>query len=655
MKRFKTLSALLLSVAMVLTLVPANTTKAAETDDITILYTNDVHTYIDEDLTYSRIAAYKNSLENVLLVDAGDHIQGTAYGGLDNGATIVQLMNATGYDLATLGNHEFDYGMEGCLNTVANASFPYVSCNFYHESNGVPGDNVLEGYKVMEVNGTKIAFIGITTPESFTKSTPKYFQDENGNYIYGIAGGEDGAALYSAVQKAIDAASAEADIVIALGHLGIDVSSSPWTSLEVIANTTGLDAFIDGHSHSVVPMQEVTDKAGNTVILSQTGNYLESVGQMTISSDGTISSKLLSADDLSQVTPDPTVKAIEDTWVAEVDARLGVKIADSDINFTINFPDSSDRAIRMSETNLGNFNADAYYWYANEVAGIDTDIAVMNGGGIRANVEAGDWTYLTCKTVNTFGNVLCVIQVSGQDILDALEFGARSVGMTDEATGAKAECGGFLHTAGLTYEINTSIEHTIPTDDKGVWAGSPATYRVHNVKVYNKATGAYEPLDLNKTYTMAGSNYTLLDCGDGFDMFGDAVKVLDGISEDYLAVSEYCMAFADSDGDGYAELTSTNSPLASYPNFMINYESLTGAGRITNTETSDTATSTQTTVTATNGVTYTVVAGDTLWGIATAKYGTGTKWTDIYLANQAAIADPGVLTIGQILNLPLAQ
>ena len=239
-----------------------NTETAGETEatgGVTILYTNDVHTYIDNDyevdetqtlpvIRYSTVAGYKATLENVLLVDAGDAIQGTAYGGMDDGATITKLMNAVGYDLATLGNHEFDYGMAGCMAAIEAAEFPYVSCNFYHEKDGVKGENVLDSYKVFEVNGVKIAFVGITTPESFTKSTPAYFQDENGNYIYGIAGGEDGEALYAAVQTAIDAASAEADYVIGLGHLGVDESSKPWTSKEVIANTTGLDAFIDGHS-----------------------------------------------------------------------------------------------------------------------------------------------------------------------------------------------------------------------------------------------------------------------------------------------------------------------------------------------------------------------------------------------------------------------
>ena len=241
----KKLFTLLLALAMVLSLCAPALAAEAEAETVNVLYTNDVHTYIDKDLNYTVAAMYRDTLDNVLMVDAGDHVQGTAYGSMDKGETIIKLMNAAGYDLATLGNHEFDYGMEGCMNAIEWAEFPYVSCNFYHEENGVKGENVLDAYKVFEIGGQKIAFIGITTPESFTKSTPAYFQDEEGNYIYGIAGGEDGSDLYATVQEAIDAASEEADVIIGLGHLGVDPASKPWTSEEVIANTTGFDAFID--------------------------------------------------------------------------------------------------------------------------------------------------------------------------------------------------------------------------------------------------------------------------------------------------------------------------------------------------------------------------------------------------------------------------
>ena len=531
---------------------------------VTVLYTNDIHTYITKDLTYSKVAAYKDSLENVLLVDAGDHIQGTAYGSMDKGATIAQLMNAAGYDLATLGNHEFDYGMDGCMAAIEAADFPYVSCNFYHEANGVPGEHVLDSYKVFEVGGVKIAFIGITTPESFTKSTPSYFQDENGNYIYGIAGGTDGEALYTAVQNAIDAASAEADYVIALGHLGVDESSQPWTSREVIANTTGLDAFIDGHSHTTIPMEEVTDEGGNTVILTQTGSYLDAVGQMTIAADGTITTQLLTAENLAEVTPDAEVKAIEDAWVAELDEQLGQVIGYSQVTLD-NYDAEGNRLVRKQETNTGDFAADALYYLFDEMD-LDVDVAVMNGGGVRNEAVTGEISYQTCKAIHTFGNVACLQTVTGQQLLDALEWGAKDV-----TADGSVENGGFLHVSGLRYTINTAIPSTVQQDDKGVWTGGPTgAYRVTNVEVLNNETGAYEPLDLTAQYNLAGYNYTLRDLGDGFAMFDGAVNVLDYVSEDYMVLANYVESFPVDEATGLPTIPADSQ-----------YAEVTGNGRIT--------------------------------------------------------------------------
>ena len=578
MKKTRRLLALLLAMAMMLALTVTagaeEVTTTAAKSEITVIYTNDVHTYIDKTLSYATVSAmkqdYQKAGKQVLLVDAGDHIQGTAYGGMDEGKTIVQLMNAAGYDIATLGNHEFDYGMARALATVKEAEFPYVSCNFYHEKNGVAGDPVLESYKVFDMNGTKVAFVGITTPESFTKSTPAYFQDANGKYIYGIAAGKDGSALYAAVQKAIDAASKEADYVIALGHLGIDPSSKPWTSEEVIAHTTGLDAFIDGHSHSTVEGKQVKDKAGNTVVLTQTGTAFAAIGEMTIAANGTITTKLTKEYEGS----DATVAALQKTWMDKVEGMLGEKIAETGIEFTINDAEGN-RAVRKGATNLFDLNADAFYWYINEVANLDCDVAVMNGGGVRATIEAGDWTYKSCKTVNPFGNVLCLMKVPGQMILDALEFGAKDT--------PDAESGGFLSAAGLTYEIDSTVKYTGSQDDKGVWqAGPTGEYRVRNVKIYNKTTGTFEPLDVNKTYTLGGINYTLRNQGDGFNMFQESAGmelVMEGIAMEYEAFAAYLKAFKDTDGNGYANLTSAASPLAALKNYPINYENAAGSGR----------------------------------------------------------------------------
>ena len=586
------------------------TTAAAPKEDVVILYTNDVHTYIDKPLSYDVIAGIKAELEktygegNVLLADAGDHVQGTAYGSMDKGDTILELMNAAGYDVATLGNHEFDYGMEKALANVEAADFPYLSCNFYNEKDGVKGDPVLEAAHIFATSGgMKVAFVGITTPESFTKSTPAYFQDADGNYIYGISGGEDGAALAADVQAAIDAVKADADVVIALGHLGDDPASQPWTSEETIAKVSGLDAFIDGHSHSTVPGKEVTDKDGNAVVLTQTGEYFDAIGMMVINGEtGDIRTDLIGYTELTEVVKDENgevkkddkgndvtevvgyelasalytgdvwpvdaeVAAIKNAWMADIDTELGAKIGQTALTLD-NYDGDGNRLVRSQETNTGDFCADALYYLFDNM-GLDVDVAVMNGGGVRNKAVTGELTYKVAKSIHTFGNVACLQTITGQQLLDALEWGARNAGSGEE-------CGGFLQVAGITYKIDTEWPESTQKDDKGVWIGAPTGgYRVHSVEVYNKETQAYEPLDLTATYNLAGYNYTLRDLGDGFNMFSGAVNVLDYVMEDYMVLANYITSFEDGVVDA------ANSPLAEkYPGMLLDYASVNGSGRI---------------------------------------------------------------------------
>ena len=545
--------------------------------DITILYTNDVHTYIDKQspkLTYAAIAdlkqSYQNAGKDVLLVDAGDHVQGTAYGSMDEGASIIKLMNAAGYDVATPGNHEFDYGMDRAKAIMKEADFPYLSCNWVDLRTTL---RVLPSVKVFVRGGRRIAFVGVTTPETFTKSTPAYFMDKaQRKYIYDIQGGEDGKKLYDAVQKAIDKAKLLADVVIGLGHLGVDPSSSPWTSEEVIAHTSGFDAFIDGHSHTVMENKQVQDASGKAVTLTQTGSYFANVGEMTIAADGTITTKLIPTHE----GMDAGIAAMQTGWVNTVDDMLGEKIAVGDSDFYVSDPATGKRRIRSAETNLGDFVADGIYTYFNEVEKLHCDVAIMNGGGIRADVPAGDWTFKTCKQVSPFGNVACLMSVTGKQIQDALEFAARFAGEDGK------ENGGFLQVAGATYEIHTDIPNTVQTDEKNVWIGSATgTPRVQNVKIYDKASGSYLPLDPGATYALAGMNYTLRNLGDGFAMFDGAELIKDYVSEDYLVMSTYAMTFDGADAAGLPHLSSANSPLAAYPGYLLNYEQPYGAGRIT--------------------------------------------------------------------------
>lgn len=582
----------------------------ATKEDVVILYTNDVHTYIDNPLSYDVVAGIREELEkiygegNVLLADAGDHVQGTAYGSMDKGDTILALMNAAGYDVATLGNHEFDYGMEKALANVEAADFPYISCNFYHENNGVRGENILESTHTFETaGGLKVAFVGITTPEAFIKSTPAYFQDENGNYIYGISGGEDGAALAADVQTAIDAVKETADVVIALGHLGDDPACQPWTSEEVIADVSGLNAFIDGHSHSTVVGKELSDKDGKTVVLTQTGEYFDSIGMMLIDGEtGAITTDLIGYNELTEAVKDANgevvkdengndvtevigyeltsslytgdtwpvdsdVTAIKDAWLTKVDAQLGDKIGETALTLD-NYDANGNRLVRSQETNTGDFCADALYYLFDDM-GMDVDVAIMNGGGIRNKAITGELTYKTAKNIHTFGNVACLQTITGQQLLDALEWGARNAGTGEEN-------GGFLQVSGITYKIDTDWPESTQKDDTGVWIGGPTGgYRVHSVKVYNKETNAYEPLDLTAKYNLAGYNYTLRNMGDGFNMFFGAVNVLDYVMEDYMVLANYIASFAG------GRVDATNSPLvAKYPGMLLDYSTVHGSGRI---------------------------------------------------------------------------
>lgn len=556
--------------------------------DIAVIYTNDIHTYIknrdlkDEkkakNLSYAALSALKDDIaaqgKEVILVDAGDHIQGTAYGDMDKGATIIQMMNETGYALATLGNHEFDYGISRIFELMKKAGFPYVSCNFYKTDDG---NLVLPAYKIIEKGGVRIAFIGISTPEGITKSTPTFFMDKNDNLLYDFYAGEDGSGLYNAVQKAIDEARPQADYIIALGHLGVDLSSVPYTSREVIQHTHGLDAFIDGHSHTLIDHEYVADSKGNAVLLTQTGAYFKGIGIMNITKEGEISTEILH----EYGRQNEKITEIENGWIKTIDEKLGEKVAVLDTKMFVMDPKNpAQRIVRCQETNLGDLTADAFYYYFNEKLKLDCDIAFSNGGGIRNAINPGDVSYFSAKTVFPFGNQLCVVEATGQQILDALEKGAMFAGVYDETKHIPAESGGFLHVAGIKYEIDSTVTSTVQMDDNGIWLGAPTgKYKVVNVMVYNRGTAEYEPLDLEKHYRLAGANYILKNLGDGMAMFKGIVPVLDFVGEDYIILADYFKSFKKGK-DKYPHISTENSPLKAYKNYLLDYENPFGSGRI---------------------------------------------------------------------------
>ena len=282
---------------------------------------------------------------------------------------------------------------------------------------------------------------------------------------------------------------------------------------------------------------------------------------------GAITTELLTADALANITPDTNVAAIKNAWIAEIDTQLGTVIGSASVALG-NYSDGN-RLVRSQETNAGDFCADALYYLFDNM-GMDVDVAIMNGGGIRNKADiTGDISYKICKEIHTFGNVACLQTITGQQLLDALEWGARTAGTGEE-------CGGFLQVSGITYKVDTAAESTVQMDDKGVWAGAPTgAYRVHSVKVYNKTTNAWDDLDLSAKYNLAGYNYTLRDLGDGFAMFDGAVNVLDYVMEDYMVLANYVEGFAN------GEVGATNSPLAAkYANYAVDYSTVNGTGRI---------------------------------------------------------------------------
>lgn len=549
--------------------------------DIVVLYTNDVHCGVDDNIGYAGLALYKKEMlaqtPYVALVDGGDAIQGAPIGTLSDGGYLIDIMNKVGYDFAVPGNHEFDYGMPRFLELAGKLNCGYYSSNFMDLRTG---SAVFAPYKMFTYGNTKVAFVGATTPESFTKSTPTYFQDGNGTYIYGFCEDESGKKLYTQIQASVDQAKAEgAEIVVLVGHLGENGTTDQWTSDNVIKNTAGIDAVIDGHSHEVYN-KYVKNKDGKDVLLTQTGTKLKNIGKLTIKTDGTMTSEMVTkvpegvvtstytvkkGDSLSRIAKrelgsydryreiynsnravlkDPNVltvgsqliipaksavtadgKAIDydtDRFIKAIQSQynetLKTVIGRTDTELTINNPATGNRAVRSGETNLGDLCADAYRVV------LGADIGLSNGGGVRASIKPGNITYNDTLTVFPFGNMGCVAEVKGQQIKDALEMASKNY---------PKESGGFLQVSGLTYTINSQTPSSVQVDEKGNFLKVNGAYRVSDIMVGGT------PLDVNKTYTVASHNYMLKSGGDGMTMFKGSKIIRDEVITDVDLLSSY--------------------------------------------------------------------------------------------------------------------
>jgi len=469
--------------------------SAAGTPEIVILFESDVHCSVDG---YAKIAALKDEISNqaeyVGLVTSGDFVQGGSLGVVSKGEYIVNIMNLIGYDAVALGNHEFDYKTER-LHELVNKLDATVVCSNYKKADEDVA--VFDPYTIVSYGDVDIAYIGITTPDTITSSSPAQFKNENGEYIYSFSGDE----LYETVQKSVDDAKKEgADYIIALSHLGTENVFQEWSAQALIKNTTGLDAVLDGHSHSVVEGLVVSDKAGENVVVASTGTAFANIGKLTIS-NGEIKTELISSETVEKSDEEITeyIATINEEYAKLGERKIGV----SEVNLTT-LDEQGNRIIRNAETNLGDFCADAY----REITG--ADIGFINGGGIRNDIDTGDITFNEILGVFPFGNKTCISEVTGQQIVDMLEYGLIFY---------PEENGSFQHVSGITFDFDPQIKHSVMLDENQEFVSIEGVRRVSDVKVLNQKTGMYEPIALDRRYTLASHSYLLMEYGGGATMF----------------------------------------------------------------------------------------------------------------------------------------
>lgn len=515
MKRGKKLSALFLALVMAFSLaVPAG---AANWDDdltghIVILHTNDVHGAIDN---YASVAALKDAYEaagaQVLLMDAGDFSQGSTSVNVSEGATAVELMNMAGYDVATTGNHEFDFGYANLKTLMESADFPILAADAFTAEGELAMDEANHTFQLGDVT---VGVFGLATPETATKAHPAKLEG-----VTFLAEDE----LFACAQEQVDELTAAGcDYIIALGHLGIDAESTGNRSIDLLENVTGIDVFIDGHSHStqsdIAEETNGTGMVGDT-ILTSTGTKLESVGVVDIAADGTIDASTISMEELNATegfTPDQDIATRVSEINAQIEEDMGQVIGTSEVDL-----DGVRENVRASETNLGDLITDAMLWQAGQ-DNEEVDAAITNGGGIRASIAAGDITKKSVNDVLPFGNTLYVVELTGAELLEALE---ASTYCTPEPVGA------FPQVAGIEFTINTGAAYDAGENYPGTTYAEPAS--INRVTILTVGGQAF---DADATYTIVTNDF-LAAGGDTYYAFSAAESGYDtGISLDQVVM-----------------------------------------------------------------------------------------------------------------------
>lgn len=496
----KRLLALVLSMILALGLaIPAMADDAAVADltgKIVILHTNDIHgrgTSGNGIWGYAALAQIKNDLiaagAEVLLLDAGDASQGTPLVNLSQGKVVIDFMNAVGFDAMAPGNHEFDWGYDNLLQILEGANFPMLAANI---TDKISGELCFSDHVIFEKGGKKIGVFGLDTPEALTKTHP--------DKVSSLAFAADDE-LYACAQAQVDALTAEGcDLIVCLGHLGVDTESEPNRSTDVIANTTGIDLFIDGHSHSTFDAGEAvaTLTEGETTLLVSTGEYFGNIGVVVYDGDtlsaGTYAAPANEAEALISslyVKEDAEVAAIVNGVNDSVEAQLSTVFAKTEVDLI----GERDPGVRTQETNLGDFAADALLWSAQQSVGDQVVAAITNGGGIRATIAAGDISMKDMKTVFPYGNEVSVLTVTGAELLEALEAATCS---TPKAIGA------FPQVAGIELTIDTATEYVNGEQypDSTYFAPANPGARV------TIATVGGEAFDAEALYTIATNDFT---------------------------------------------------------------------------------------------------------------------------------------------------
>ena len=501
--------------------------KAALTKNLTLLVTSDIHAGVEDNWTlagvYEKRKEYEAKGDYTLLIDDGDLLQGNLLSSTTKGVALMEIANVAGFDIMTFGNHEFDYGMEQFMANAKLLKNPYISCNFNKN-----GELIFKPYVIKEFDGVKFAFIGINTPETLSTSKPKYFQDENGNFIYSFFQGNNGETLYAKIQETIDNAKSEgADYIIAVAHIGQKETSGPYKYNDIISHTSGFDVFLDGHGHDTDQVN-MKDKDGNTVFRMGVGTKLSCIGVVTFTPAGTIEHELLTyekpADGTEPIKYNNSVSLLVNQKSSDINDAISKVIGTTDFPLYIYDPEAKDsagkpiRIVRRMGTNLGDLIADAF---KNKTG---AECSFINGGGIRVNIEKGDITLSEVIDVLPFGNILCLIEVTGQQILDAMEWGCHVT---------PKESGGFPHVSGITFDLDTSIKDPCKVDNNGMCEGIEGERRVKNLKING------EPVNPTKKYKLSTLSYTALNNGDGYTAFDGCTILEEGAAEDYTLVVDY--------------------------------------------------------------------------------------------------------------------